>query len=161
MIIVPFTHEIPEATSVALFDYPHVLAYVGDSDTAYWELLAAWWASTEPDVLIIEHDIEVSAAGIKMLLDCEHSWCPAWYPFEGSEIYGLGLTKLSLPLRLAVPDAMEREGEIEEPGKHPKKHWCSIDAWLQGILREAGQVPHVHRVPVKHHSTRRSHVACR
>lgn len=161
MILLPFTREIPEATSIALLDFPHVLAFVGNSETAYWELLDLWWGSPEPDILIIEHDIVANAQSIQAMLACPESWCASWYPFEGSEIYGLGFTKFSLPIRLAVPDAIQREGEMEEPGKHPKRHWCSLDAWLQGILREAGFSPHVHRLPIGHTNKRRSHVACR
>lgn len=161
MIIVPFTKEIPEETSIALFDFPHRLADVSGSDTAYFEVLSSWWSSSEPDIVIIEHDIGAGAASIRALLECPQSWCASWYPFEGQEIYGLGFTKFSLPIRQAVPDALERVGEMEEPGKHPAKHWCSMDAWLQGVLRMHGQEPHIHRLPIRHSNPRRSHVACR
>ena len=163
MILVGYTHEIPEELSTTLLEFPHVLAYVGQSDEEYWELLNAWWASTEPDIVTVEHDIAVKPEGIRDLLHCPHWWCAAVYPFEDSEIFGLGCTKFSLPIREAVPDALEQVAKIEEPGKHPAKHWCSLDAWLQGVLTKAGHTAHVHRVPggVRHANARRSHLACR
>lgn len=161
MILIPFTREIPETTSIAILGFPHVLAEVGRSDTAYWELLRDWWVSDEHDILVIEHDIVADASSIKALYACPESWCAAWYPFEGNEIWGLGFTKFGLSIRRAVPDAIEREGKMEEPGKHPRMHWCSLDAWLQAILRAEGQVPHVHRLPIGHTNKRRSHLACR
>lgn len=160
MILVPYTHEIPEETSVAILDFPHVLAFM-DDDAAYWTLLAGWWQSDEPDIVTIEHDIGVSSGAISTLLACEHPWCASTYPFEGSEIWGLGFTKFRLSIRQAVPDALERVAKIEEPGKHPAKHWCSMDAWLQGVLRESGHNAHVHRLPIHHATARRSHEACR
>jgi hypothetical protein len=161
VIVIGWTHEIPEETSAAILGFPHVLADVSGGETFYFNLLASWWASTEPDVLVIEHDIVVDEAAIHDLLDCPYPWCPAWYPFEGGEIYGLGCTKFSLPIRQAVPDALEQVGRIDQSPVHPPKHWCSMDAWLQGVLMTAGQSPHLHRANVRHTGTRRSHVACR
>jgi hypothetical protein len=160
VILIPFTHEIPEETSVAILDFPHVLAFM-DDDTAYWTLLAGWWKSDEPDIVIIEHDIGVSSEAISTLLACEHPWCASTYPFEGGEIHGLGFTKFSLPIRQAVPDALDIVAAIEQPGVHPAKHWCSLDAWLQGTLGNAGHTPHVHSLPIHHFNSRRSHIACR
>lgn len=161
MILLPYTHEIPEDTFAAALAYPNVLAFVGNSDTAYWELLNHWWKSDEPWIMTIEHDIEVNAFGIQVMLECPNQWCAAMYPFEGGEIFGLGFTKFALGIRLAVPDALDQVGKIDQTPVHPPMHWCSMDAWLQGVLRTAGQSPHIHRVPIRHRGNRRSHLACR
>lgn len=163
MIVVGFTHELPEELSTTLLEFPHTLSDVSGSETLYFEVLSSWWSSTESELIIIEHDIGVQPEGIRDLLNCGQEWCAALYPFEGSEIFGLGLTKFSREIRQAVPDALDKVAAIEEPGKHCARHWCSMDAWLQGTLREAGHTPHVHRVPggVRHSNPRRSHLACR
>jgi len=163
VIVVGYTHPLPEELSITLLQFPHTVVDVGGNDTAYWEFLNSWWHSNRDPLTVIEHDIGCTPEGVRDLQLCPHWWCAAMYPFEGSEIFGLGLTKFSLAIREAVPDALEQVGLIEEPGKHPRKHWCSLDAWLQGTLRSAGFDAHVHRVPggVRHANPRRSHVACR
>ena len=163
MIVVGYTHELPEELSTTLLEFPHLLAYVGHSDTAYWDLLQACWVSTDPEMVVIEHDIGVKPEAIRDLLNCPQAWCAAMYPFEAGEIFGLGLTKFELAIRQAVPDALEQVALIDQTPIHPPKHFCSMDAWLQGVLDRAGHKPHVHRVPggVRHHNPRRSHVACR
>jgi hypothetical protein len=163
VILVGFTHELPEELSATLVDFPHMLANVAGDDTAYWEFLNTWWHSDRDPIVTIEHDIGCTPEGVRDIILCPQPWCAAMYPFEGGEIFGLGLTKFSLALRREVPDALEQVGRIDQTPVHPPKHYCSLDAWLQGVLASAGQSPHVHSVPggVRHHNPRRSHVACR
>ena len=102
----------------------------------------------------------MTPAVIQELLDCKFSWCACWYPFEGGTIYGLGCTKFGLEIRQAVPDALDKVARISDSA-HIRKHWCSLDAWLQTVLRKAGQaVDHHHHVGIRHLSAQRSHKAC-
>jgi hypothetical protein len=162
MILLPFTHDVPAETLTAVATWPHLLADVSASDSAYFELLAEWWGSDERELMTIEHDIVVDVVGIREMLNCQEQWCAAWYPFEAGELYGLGCTKFARSIRLAVPDLFDRVGEISFT-VHPPKHWCSMDFLItHTVLRERGFTPHLHRLDgIRHLSKVRSHVACR
>lgn len=169
MIVVGFTHELPAATQATLSWYPHQLKYVGNSDSDYFDLLEAWWASHERELVIVEHDIVPQKELIDEMLDCPRPWCAAMYPFEEKWLFGLGLTKFSLGIRQAMPTLFDEIAQ-NGGGVHPPKHWCSLDAHMQNILnRASGQTAcvHNHQEWIEHRNLEapgtskwRSHTAC-
>ena len=163
MIVVGFTKPLSQDTLDALDAFPHVLTDVSGSDDAYFELLRSWWVSTEEDVVTLEHDIEPRPELIQELLDCHRPWCAALYDFEQRHLYGLGLTKFNRRIRAAVPDLFEQIALLEND-KHPRKHWCTLDAHMQNTLKmQSGDGVCLHDHPdwIKHTSTIRGHVGCR
>lgn len=123
---------------------------VGSSDRAYYDLLAELWAA-QGSLVLVEHDIVVNPRSIIELAYCQHDWCA--YPYQYAEFglhYGLGCVKLGANLMRRCPDAMRRVGVLSDT-THSARHWCRIDAWLQGvILPSLGEIMHRHEAPVTH-----------
>ena len=121
--------------------------------------MTKWWKSDEPYVMTIEHDLVVPRQLIEEMLACPRSWCAAHYSFESGAIYGLGCTKFNVEIRRDVPDVFERIARTSDPF-HPPMHWCSMDAWMRGVLEQSHQ-HHPHRShDLKHLSKVRGHLAC-
>ena len=108
MIVCGWTRYPPPATIATLSWYPHQLHYVGNSDFDYFDFLESWWTSSEREMVVLEHDIVPQRELIEEMLDCDRVWCAALYPFEEKWLFGLGLTKFSLPLRQAFPTSSAR-----------------------------------------------------
>lgn len=134
---------------------------VSGAETAYWTLLAGLWAQRR-SVIIVEHDVVVGPDTIRDLIDCPQGWCCAPYgygPGEGT-IVGLGCTKLSGALMVAVPDAVERAGEMSD-AKHKPRSWCRLDGNLARVLVDAGRIRCFAHPPVGHLNTRGPAHNCR
>lgn len=157
-VVVPATN-LRSATESALgaTGYEWEAVDVSGSSRAYFDLLSAAWAEAD-SVVLIEHDIVVHPGAIEELDSCPHDWCG--FPHEMGEWgvqYGLGCVKFSHELIVRNPDAMTRVGVLYDD-KHPKRHWCRLDAWLQGIiLPNAGETKHHHPTVVKHLGSGNSH----
>lgn len=145
MIIVGWTRYPPAATIATLTGYAHRLQYVGNSDSDYFDFLAAWWASGEREIVTVEHDIVPQPELIDEMLDCDRAWCAAMYPFEEHWLFGLGCTKFSLEIRQAMPDLFEQVAERTGGPHHPARHWCALDSHMQTLLNQkSGHTAHVH-----------------
>ncbi len=145
MIVVGYAHEIAPETKAALEGFEYVLAYVGDRDDAYFDLLQAWWVSNEWDVITLEHDIIPKPELLQELIDCPRAWCACLYPFEEHWLYGLGLTKFNLEMRQHLPGLFDEIAVLEGGPHHPPKHWCALDSHMQGILHaRSGEAVHIH-----------------
>lgn len=130
-VVVPYTH-IAAATASALTatDWPIEASYVGASYEAYWELLAGLWQDGET-FAIVEHDIVVRPDTLDALQDCPHEWCSYGAPYYNGVYHGMGCVKFSAGLIARHPRALEQVAEYSD-ADHPPKHWCRLDAWLQG-----------------------------
>lgn len=157
-VVVPYTYVGREvATALGATHRPWDMLPVGGSDRDYYDLLTRLWAEGETFV-IVEHDIVVHPTAIDELEQCTHEWCgfPHYYGRYGLT-YGLGCVKFDAALMARHPDAMIRVGVMSDP-THPKRHWCRLDAWLQGtVLPHRGEVKHCHDTPVRHLGTGCSH----
>jgi len=127
---------------------------VGVSDRAYFDALSGWWARGET-FCIVEHDIVVHPDAITGLANCPHDWCSYPYEYEGGMTHGLGCVKFSADLLLRRPLAMTRVGVMFDE-RHPKRHWCRLDAWLTSVLQCDGERRHEHVAPVRHLRTSHS-----
>lgn len=149
-LILPWTYVEPRVDSaIAATGWKREAPYVGLSDRAYFDLLASLWAAGD-SFIICEQDIVPHPTAFDDLANCRHDWCAFPYEYVGHKTYGLGLVKFSAELIARHPDAMERVAVMRDP-THEPRHWCRLDAWLQGvILPLAGEVPHGHEPMVKH-----------
>ena len=129
-VYVPFT-EVHKDTLAALVaskcDYE--LVRVSGSDEAYWELLSDLWAKRET-FTIVEHDVVIRPDTIDELANCSFDWCAFPIPYLSSTHIGMGCVKFGVSLMQRFPDALDRVAPISD-AKHPPKHWCRLDAWLQ------------------------------
>lgn len=122
---------------------------VSDSDEAYWELFNDLWAKGET-FCVVEHDIVVRHDTLREIEECPSDWCSFLVPYVGLEYAGLACAKFSADLIARVPDAIAQVAETPGDEHHPPKHWCRLDAWLQGVLEVAGETKCVHGPPLEH-----------
>lgn len=124
------------------------------SDLSYWELLRDLWADHR-SFIIIEHDIVVNETTLDELRICEHDWCAMPFPYRGqTHAYSLACTKFSGALTSRHPDLMVVVAEMWDE-KHPRGHWCRLDAWMWEQLTLRGEKRHNHEraQPVGHVGT--------
>lgn len=156
-VITPFTHLAPETTQ-ALVDAEESFEayYVGKDDEAYFRLLGHCWG-TSWDFAIVEQDIVVAPDTLESFRQCPNAWCCAPYPYLASQTYhGLGCVRFRGSLLRQHPTVMEAVGLRCDP-RHPFKHWCSLDAYLQRELHRRSAVPCRDHPPVGHLHTVPSH----
>ncbi len=152
-VIVPYAGSYPSREVEApLYDSgcDYELLDVSASDRAYFDLLSARWAAGD-SFIVVEHDIVVHASAFYELTRCANDWCGFPHHMGPSGIqYGLGCVKFTAGLIARNPDAMVSVGVMFD-GTHPKRHWCRLDAWLQGvILPQRDEVKCCHETVVKH-----------
>ena len=153
-IVCPYT-EIEKRTRDGLDSttYPWEERWVGESLTAYWDLLSGLWKAGETFV-IVEHDIVIHPDTIDDLLDCDAPWCAATYPYLDGMYPGLGCMKFDEKLMARLPDLLDQVATFNYPG-HGPKHYCTLDAAIQRNLWSSGlwacvnhkSVGHMHRWP--------------
>lgn len=155
-IVVPTTRTYPEVYgALSDTDWPYDVIPVEHSDRAYYDLLAALWAAGE-SFAIVEHDVVVHPSAPLELASCPSDWCGFPYDYCGLVTYGLGCVKFSEALIARHPDAMLRVGVMSDD-RHPKRHWCRLDAWLTCVLESVGEERHRHRTFVRHLGTGCAH----
>jgi hypothetical protein len=120
------------------------MVYVGDSDTAYYEVVRAHWTGTS-DLVIIEQDIEITAAVLPTFSMCSEPWCSFSYQLReaGKSVLmkdGLGCVKFSAELQQSV-------SFNQVQGDH---HWAWLDSRLCDAIRDAGFSVHVHDGELRH-----------
>jgi hypothetical protein len=162
-------YPAPEALQ-GISQWPMSLAYVGGSDSDYFDLLERWWKSNVWNLIVVEHDIIVKPELIQELLDCPRAWCPCLYPFEQHWLFGLGCTKFTKEIRQATPWLFDEIATMTGGRHHPAKHWCALDAHMQNLLSaRSGETSHPHNRQdlIEHRGTEgvdlnkwRSHADC-
>lgn len=147
-VYIPFT-DLRKETLAAIVkskcDYE--LVNVSGSDEAYWELLDDLWTRGET-FAIVEHDVVIHPTAISELQQCGSSWCAFPTPYFYGTHVGLGCVKFGSDLIKRFPSALDRVAELFDD-KHPPKHWCRLDAWLQTRVLPQ-QERHVHQPPIGH-----------
>lgn len=137
VIVVPWTQPHTQLADV-LTGRTHAAHWVGDADTAYFDLLAGLWAAGET-FTVVEHDIVPTAAALDSLDACDADWCACLYPYvKGWVMAGLGCTRFRGAIMRRHPDLFEVVGGMSDE-THPAMHWCRLDAWIRNTLMGRGE----------------------
>jgi hypothetical protein len=150
-VVVPLTQiRKPVLSALQATGRPFELVDVSGSDRAYFDLLSRLWSNGET-FCIVEHDIVIHPAALDELEACAGDWCGFPHDYhEWGEQYGLGCVKFTDRLIARNPTALRRVGVMSDE-RHPKRHWCRLDAWLQGvILPGSGERRCCHQPAVTH-----------
>lgn len=110
---------------------------VSGSDTAYWDVLARLWDAGE-DFAVVEHDVIPAAGALASFEACGHDWCGAPYPYLAGTYAGLGCTRFRAAVMARHPDLMDVVAAMSNDSHQPR-HWCTLDAWIQAVLRQRGE----------------------
>lgn len=151
MILVPFTKLHPGTTRLLDLHAPgHQLAQIDPADmSAYWRLVAEAWRQPG-DLVIIEHDIGISAGVLPGFASCREPWCGHPYRIDKQMLVCLGCTRFTAALKTAEPDLLEVVGE-DGTGGFLARHWKRLDVRILDELRKRGYTQHEHSPPVDHY----------
>ena len=131
----------------------HEAFWVGDSDTAYAELILALWEKQET-FLLWEHDIVGNAIALAEMYVCPEEWCSSGYTYFNQPVAtsggGLGFTKFSSGLMERWPTMVREAMELPYAG-HPPWHWCGCDYRIYRMLQIGGLS--AAEYPAKRHDT--------
>jgi hypothetical protein len=113
---------------------------VSGSEHDYWEVLSSNWTG-ERDIILIEHDIEITKDVIPSFTDCDQNWCT--YSYQGPPTMGylyrsFGCTRFSAALQRFFGYTFRR-GPVR---------WDKLDH--EQLFRNLN--PHVHGHVIHHHS---------
>lgn len=132
---------------------------VSGSDSAYWQLVAALWATGE-SFLLVEHDIEPTPKALRQARHCACWWSVSPYRGPNGDLLegSLGFTRFRAQLLRAEPDLPHRacgnrDGTVE-------RNWRCLDTRLLGELWARGYRPHVHMPAVTQHHYYRGECTC-
>lgn len=143
-VVVPYTNLRGETRATIDHFWPAAeYVDVSGSDDALWGLWRDTWARGE-DVLWIEHDIVPNLNVLIEAAECPAPWCVWGYNYSRFGLYyGTGCVRIRGELMRAVPRLWDRVEEIGDT-LHPAKHWCALDARMQGVLLAHGYQQHQH-----------------
>ncbi len=148
-LVVPYTSLRPETAAALDASGQAYEAVRVHGDDGYFALLSGLWADGAA-FAIVEQDIVVGPGTLPDLAACPGDWCSFPFPYMSSGAYhGLGCVRFSAALLARAPDAMDRVAVMSD-ATHGPSHWCRLDAWLQQVLREAGEQRCEHLPPVGH-----------
>ncbi len=147
-VYVPYT-DLKRRTVEGLESTGRVPIYVdvSKSDESYFDLLSSLWRSGET-FIIVEHDVVVRETTIAELESCERSWCAFGTPYFNGVHVGLGCVKFGSELIARFPRAFDEVAKMHDI-KHPAKHWCRLDSWLQDRVLPTRE-RHIHEPSVGH-----------
>ncbi len=149
----PYTRIHPK-TRAALdaFGGRWVPVDVTASHTAYYEALSRLWRTGDQDLIIVEHDIEITAEVVPSFTACRRPWCTYAYPCGADGLsltdIGLGCVRFTGELRRAIPDLLDQVGQT--PVLYPHD-WRCLDGPLSSVLSTHGIVHHPHGSVPHHH----------
>lgn len=151
MILLPYTRLHPAAARLANRYAPgHERVRLDPDDgTAYWRLLADAWP-LPGDLVVIEHDIGISASVIPGFASCREPWCGHPYAIGQQLLVCLGCTRFTAELKAAEPDLLETVGR-DGTGGLPARVWQRLDVRILDELRRRGYCQHRHEPPVRHY----------
>jgi hypothetical protein len=125
---------------------------VSASHTAYFDALSRLWKVGDEDLIIVEHDVEITDQVVPSFQTCRRPWCTYSYACgaDGLSVtdIGLGCVRFTRELRAAIPDLMDQVGRT--PVLYPHD-WRCIDGPLSSVLGTAGIVHHCHGQVTHHH----------
>jgi hypothetical protein len=149
IVVAPYTTFAPGVTeALDGTGWPWQAAYVGGSDDAYWQLLSDRWSDGE-SFTIVEHDVIVRTDTLTELSYCPSAWCSFAIPYLYGEYAGMACVKFSAELIASCPDALGIVG-LMSTAQHPRKHWCTLDSFLQATLQRTGTTRHLHEPALGH-----------
>ena len=151
-IVVPYT-RLRDETVEALREHAdgHDIHFVdvSDHDEQLYELWRDLWAACE-DVLVVEHDIRIHSGTLPEFAGCPKPWCSFGYTYAHFGVYhGTGCVRIRGSLMAQHPRVIIEAGQHDGP-KHPPRHWCSLDAYMQHELHRRGIEQHRHEPAVEH-----------
>jgi hypothetical protein len=124
------------------------IAWVTDSDDAYFDLLSGLWTAGE-SFIVVEHDVLVRSSSLDELEGCSSPWCAFQVSYVGTTWAGLSCAKFTAELMGRYPNAFTAISEASDV-RHPPKHWCRIDSWLRGYLGDRDETLCEHAPPLEH-----------
>jgi len=122
---------------------------------AYFDLLAAEWADTRDNLVLVEHDIVVHDQVFAEFTRCRRPWCAYPYMKGGSILHGgLGCTRFRAGMLAATAGVWARVArhgnDADIPDGVPARHWLRCDVRLDAELMPLGYRPHLHWPEVGH-----------
>jgi hypothetical protein len=117
--------------------------------TAYHSLLASVWR--EPgELVVVEHDVGISAEVLPGFAACPEPWCGNPYRIGRQLLTALGCARFTAALKAAEPDLLDVAGEIDGDG-YPARDWRRLDSRVAGELRRRGYRQHWHEPVLNHY----------
>lgn len=150
LVVCPHVGSPHPRTREALASWPNVdFVDVGDSDTAYSELVGDLWADGR-SFAIIEHDIVVRDDVLAAFTDDPAPFIAYPYAWTTNVGSALGCNRWTADFLAAYPDAATEAAGVQ--GAYGKGHWREFDYWLIRLVLEEryGQVPKLGLPPVEH-----------
>lgn len=122
------------------------------SDDAYMRLIASLWSAGE-DFLIIEHDVVPNRTALLQAERCSCLWATSPYNGPGLDpiYHSLGFVRFRAELMRREPDLMSQVATLDDAIDTTPGHWRSLDARIDGTLRQRGYEPHIHAPVIQHH----------
>ena len=168
LLVCPYEPQVHPLTASSLKAHVPSAEYrkIGTDRTGYWQMLTHLWAQGESFILV-EHDVEIHGSVFPEFLNCWRPWCV--FPYSGPPILGgglgapferaLGCTRFRSDLLREHPQLISSIGlDWRRPEEH--RDWRGLDARIASALDQAGEVPHVHSPPVRHHHQYPQGCAC-
>lgn len=162
-ILVPATPDGLRATVVPKIlaaGYTCVVSPMLNVDSYFKKLRYLWWkcVQLQEDLIIIEHDIEVTPDVFGHFSRCPHRWCSHSYEVYGGDLatayggpFGLGCVRFRHGFMAAHPEAVEEAGKMDIHPKHPQRSYAVMDSTLTQWLRgPCAETVHQHHPNVKH-----------
>ncbi len=124
---------------------------------AYADLFCSLWRDGD-GFLLVEHDVEPTAAALRQAESCPCGWGVSPYPGPGADYASaplltrsLGFVRFSDELVRALPRLPEAVDAVENaiPG-HAARDWRRLDVRVSAALLSRNVAPCLH-VPVPHH----------
>lgn len=154
LVCFPFTVRHPEvcaALQTSVAGEPIWDADVSGSDDLYWKTLANLWGCDD-DLVVVEHDVIVTAAILDGFKNCPEPWCTQALGRHSNPdnplLHHLGCTRFRQELLTAEPDCIDQAGLFTNG--MPPKHWAHLDVAVYETLTRRGYRPHCHWPPAIH-----------
>lgn len=120
---------------------------VAHNEFGYRDAIADRWTGDE-DLVLIEHDIEISDDVLPSFEGCDGPWCTFAYQHMTLDNWldrGLGCVRFSAALQRAIPFGKCLASPAPVPGS-----WRHLDGQIAATLETAGHDRHVHESTVTH-----------
>lgn len=132
---------------------------LGRDDYAYGRLLERLWVPGE-DLMIIEHDVQLTRVALDEAINCPCWWSAAPYTGQGTAhreasiiVQSLGCVRFRSELIEAAPGAIAQANSVIDAARNicPPGHWKCLDGRILSALGQAGFTPHQHDEVPHHH----------
>lgn len=164
MIVVPYIsgmlHARVAPAIVRAGGFPSMVKLPAGDPYAYAALVNRLWAEGD-DLIIIEHDIEISPSVLIEFGRCPQVWCAHRYPLSANPAtpadapttFGFGCVRFRGELMRAWPEAVLEAIALELHPIHPPGSWPIFDSQLSTWLSRPPRsvTPHRHTPDVTHH----------